>query len=177
MMLAISLTLSLCCMALGDLSHHSWRARHPGREASCPRPLRRHRPERDAGSRDRARSQRTRDRKNHRLRHQHPAVRGINFQPAFHAGRHMQHDPMQRITIPDILKMIEEQTDKKFMVSDFIPVPCCFPTCNSVTYAFIDGRAGHASFTHRQCLRVSGLHHQSGDAGLFTTSGAGSGTL
>src|SRR5258708_21394482 len=22
----------------------------------------------------------------------HPAVRGINFQPAFHAGRHMQHD-------------------------------------------------------------------------------------
>ena len=69
----------------------------------------------------------------------HPAVRGINFQPAFHAGRHMQHDPMQRITIPDIVKMIEEQTDKKFIVSDFIPVPCCFPTCNSVTYAFIDG--------------------------------------
>ena len=57
----------------------------------------------------------------------------------FHAGRHMQHDPMQRITIPDIVKMIEEQTDKKFIVSDFIPVPCCFPTCNSVTYAFIDG--------------------------------------
>ena len=69
----------------------------------------------------------------------HPAVRGINFQPAFHAGRHMQHDPMQRITIPDIVKMIEEQTGKKFIVSDFIPVPCCFPTCNSVTYAFIDG--------------------------------------
>ena len=69
----------------------------------------------------------------------HPAVRGINFQPAFHAGRHMQHDPMQRITIPDIVKMIEDQTDKKFIVSDFIPVPCCFPTCNSVTYAFIDG--------------------------------------
>ena len=33
---------------------------------------------------------------------EHPAVRGINFQPAFHAGRHMQHDPMQRMTIPDI---------------------------------------------------------------------------
>ena len=25
------------------------------------------------------------------------------------------------------------------MVSDFIPVPCCFPTCNAVTYAFVDG--------------------------------------
>jgi uncharacterized radical SAM superfamily Fe-S cluster-containing enzyme len=26
-----------------------------------------------------------------------------------------------------------------FTVSDFVPVPCCFPTCNSVTYALIDG--------------------------------------
>jgi uncharacterized radical SAM superfamily Fe-S cluster-containing enzyme len=70
---------------------------------------------------------------------QHPAVRGINFQPAFHAGRHIQHDPLQRMTIPDILKLIEEQTAGKFLGSDFVPVPCCFPTCNSVTYAFIDG--------------------------------------
>jgi hypothetical protein len=63
----------------------------------------------------------------------------INFQPAFHAGRHLGHDPMQRITIPDILRLIEEQTTGKFVVSDFIPVPCCFPTCNAVTYAFVDG--------------------------------------
>ena len=69
----------------------------------------------------------------------HPAVRGINFQPAFHAGRHMQHDPMTRMTIPDILKLIEAQTGSKFKYTDFVPVPCCFPTCNSVTYAFIDG--------------------------------------
>src|SRR5713101_870302 len=26
---------------------------------------------------------------------QHPAVLGVNFQPAFHAGRHMQHDPLR----------------------------------------------------------------------------------
>jgi uncharacterized radical SAM superfamily Fe-S cluster-containing enzyme len=70
---------------------------------------------------------------------QHPAVRGINFQPAFHAGRHIEHNPMQRMTIPDILRLIEEQTAGKFLASDFVPVPCCFPTCNSVTYAFIDG--------------------------------------
>ena len=69
----------------------------------------------------------------------HPAVRGINFQPAFHAGRHPGHDPMQRMTIPDILRLIEEQTTGRFVVSDFIPVPCCFPTCNAVTYAFVDG--------------------------------------
>ena len=69
---------------------------------------------------------------------EHPAVYGINFQPAFHAGRYMDHDPMQRITIPDILKDVEAQTDGMFQISDFIPVPCCFPTCNSVTYAYID---------------------------------------
>jgi uncharacterized radical SAM superfamily Fe-S cluster-containing enzyme len=69
----------------------------------------------------------------------HPAVRGINFQPAFHAGRHVKHDPMTRITIPDVLNLIESQTSGQFQVSDFIPVPCCFPSCNSVTYAFIDG--------------------------------------
>ena len=70
---------------------------------------------------------------------QHPAVRGINFQPAFHAGRHHQHDPMNRMTIPDVLRLIELQTNGKFMTSDFVPVPCCFPTCNSVTYAFVEG--------------------------------------
>jgi uncharacterized radical SAM superfamily Fe-S cluster-containing enzyme len=70
---------------------------------------------------------------------QHPAIRGINFQPAFHAGRHMRHDPMTRMTIPDIIKLLEEQTAGKFVASDFVPVPCCFPTCNSVTYAFIEG--------------------------------------
>ena len=70
----------------------------------------------------------------------HPAVRGINFQPAFHAGRHTQarpddpHDDSRR-SETDRIADIED----KFLVSDFVPVPCCFPTCNSVTYAFIDG--------------------------------------
>lgn len=68
----------------------------------------------------------------------HPAVKGITFQPAFHAGRHAAHDPMQRITNPDILRRIEEQTEGMFRLSDFVPVPCCFPTCNSVSYAYID---------------------------------------
>jgi 7,8-dihydro-6-hydroxymethylpterin dimethyltransferase len=70
---------------------------------------------------------------------EHPAVRGINFQPAFHAGRFADHDPLQRVTIPDVLRWIEEQTSGLFTVKDFVPVPCCFPTCNSVTYAYVDG--------------------------------------
>ena len=82
---------------------------------------------------------------------EHPAVKGINFQPAFHAGRHdlsgrttdsrlcgPGHDPMQRMTNPDVIRCIQEQTEGMFVQSDFVPVPCCFPTCNSVTYAYID---------------------------------------
>src|SRR5258708_33760440 len=34
---------------------------------------------------------------------------------------------------------METQTAGKFVTSDFVPVPCCFPTCNSVTYAFVEG--------------------------------------
>src|SRR5262249_7528562 len=60
----------------------------------------------------------------------HPAVHGINFQPAFYAGRHSEHDPLLRLTIPDVLAALEEQTSGLFKVSDFVPVPCCFPTCN-----------------------------------------------
>ncbi len=70
---------------------------------------------------------------------QHPAVRGITFQPAFHSGRHIDHQPLERVTIPDIVKGIEQQTEGLFAVHDFVPVPCCFPTCNSVTYALLDG--------------------------------------
>lgn len=69
---------------------------------------------------------------------EHPAIRGITFQPAFHAGRHPSHDPMRRMTIPDIVQLIEAQTGGKFVAGDFVPVPCCFPTCNAVTYAFVE---------------------------------------
>jgi uncharacterized radical SAM superfamily Fe-S cluster-containing enzyme len=69
---------------------------------------------------------------------EHPAIRGITFQPAFHAGRHAPHDPKRRMTIPEIVRLIEVQTKGTFVASDFVPVPCCFPTCNSVTYAFVE---------------------------------------
>ena len=69
----------------------------------------------------------------------HPAVFGVNFQPAFRAQRHLPADPMTRMTIPDVLNALEVQTNGKFKLSDFVPVPCCMPTCNFVTYALLDG--------------------------------------
>lgn len=69
----------------------------------------------------------------------HPAVFGVNFQPAFRAQRHLPADPLTRMTIPDVLKALEVQTAGKFKLTDFVPVPCCMPTCNFVTYALLDG--------------------------------------
>ena len=71
----------------------------------------------------------------------HTAVFGVNFQMAFRAQRHLPADPLERITIPDVLKNLETQTRGLFKLSDFSPVPCCMPTCSFVTYALLDGDA------------------------------------
>ncbi|MBI2906768.1 MAG: radical SAM protein [Chloroflexi bacterium] len=73
---------------------------------------------------------------------EHPAVVGINYQPATFAGRCLDHfDPLRRITVPDVLHALETQTDGLFRVSDFLPVPCPHPTCSACTYAMIhDGQ-------------------------------------
>jgi uncharacterized radical SAM superfamily Fe-S cluster-containing enzyme len=67
----------------------------------------------------------------------HPAVFGVSFQSVFHAQRHLDFDPLQRITTPDILKALEAQTGGLFRLSDFIPIPCCAPTCGFTTYAML----------------------------------------
>lgn len=69
----------------------------------------------------------------------HPAVFGVNFQPAFRAQRHIPADPLERMTIPDVLLRLQEQTNGLIRLDDFVPVPCCMPTCNFVTYAMIEG--------------------------------------
>lgn len=68
-------------------------------------------------------------------------VQGIVYQPVTHTGRHPSFDPLQRMTVPDVIKALVQQTRGQFLVQDFVAVPCCFPTCTSVTYAYIDGRS------------------------------------
>ena len=70
----------------------------------------------------------------------HPAVRGVVFQPVTHVGRHLQFNPMERMTIPDVIHGIVDQTDGLFILKDFVPVPCCFPTCQVNSYALTDGK-------------------------------------
>ncbi len=69
---------------------------------------------------------------------EHPAVRGIAFQPVTHSGRYISFDPMNHITVPDVIHGVADQTQGIFAVSDFVAVPCCHSTCRSTTYAFIE---------------------------------------
>ena len=70
---------------------------------------------------------------------QHPAVKGVVLQPVTHVGRHIDFDPMKRVTIPDVIHGIVDQTNGRFILEDFVPVPCCFPTCQVNSYVFVDG--------------------------------------
>jgi uncharacterized radical SAM superfamily Fe-S cluster-containing enzyme len=55
-------------------------------------------------------------------------VRAVNFQPVSLTGRMSKSEREKyRITIPDAIKRIEEQTDGEIDVDSFFPVPSCVP--------------------------------------------------
>jgi hypothetical protein len=55
-------------------------------------------------------------------------VRGVNFQPIAFTGAASEEDvSRERITIPELLKDIEEQTEGVIRKADFYPVPCVVP--------------------------------------------------
>jgi len=70
---------------------------------------------------------------------EHPAVNGVFFQPVTHSGRHLDFDPLERMTNSDVIAAVAEQLPEWFREDDFIAVPCCSPTCRSATYALYDG--------------------------------------
>ncbi len=90
-------------------------------------------------------------------------VRGVNYQPVSLTGRMKNKDRIKyRITIPDVIKRIEEQTDGQVPREAFYPVPCTVilsnffealmgtpkykmtinPACGMATYVFkdVDGK-------------------------------------
>jgi uncharacterized radical SAM superfamily Fe-S cluster-containing enzyme len=73
----------------------------------------------------------------------HPAVRSVAFQPVTHSGRHVEFDPLTRLTNSDVIELIAGQCPDWFRKDDFFPVPCCFPTCRSITYLLVDRKDDH----------------------------------
>jgi len=63
-------------------------------------------------------------------------ILSLNFQPAAFSGLGggaFAHDPMNRITIPGVIRCIAEQTSV-LRFDDFTPLPCSHPQCVSLTY-------------------------------------------
>ena len=72
---------------------------------------------------------------------EHPAVTGVFFQPVTHSGRFPNgSDPLDKLTNPDVIDAIANQLPHWFRADDFVPVPCCSPTCRSATFALYDGQ-------------------------------------
>lgn len=65
-------------------------------------------------------------------------ILSLMFQPAAYTGyggAHFgPHDPMNVITIPDVVRAIEEQTVGALRKDDFLPLPCSHPSCFGLTY-------------------------------------------
>jgi uncharacterized radical SAM superfamily Fe-S cluster-containing enzyme len=60
-------------------------------------------------------------------------IRCINVQPVSLCGRLPQKErDRMRITIPDFMRLVEEQTEGKIKVSDFYPVPTVVPVSKAV---------------------------------------------
>jgi len=77
-------------------------------------------------------------------------VRCVNVQPVSLCGRLPEQERAKmRITIPDFMKAVEEQTDGKIKVSDFYPVPSVVPVSRAIG-ALKDKR--YVEFTaHHHC--------------------------
>jgi 7,8-dihydro-6-hydroxymethylpterin dimethyltransferase len=71
---------------------------------------------------------------------EHPAVTGVFLQPVTHSGRfRVDSDPLDKLTNSDVIAAIAEQLPEWFRPEDFVPVPCCSPSCRSATFALYDG--------------------------------------
>lgn len=68
---------------------------------------------------------------------ENPAIRGASFQPVAYTGRVDEAEPLNRITLPDVLTNIEKQSGH-LIKTDFVSVPCPHPTCSAVTYVYND---------------------------------------
>jgi uncharacterized radical SAM superfamily Fe-S cluster-containing enzyme len=71
---------------------------------------------------------------------EHPAVTGVFFQPVTHSGRFLaESHPLGKLTNSDVIRAIADQLPMWFRDDDFVPVPCCSPSCRSATFALYDG--------------------------------------
>jgi tetraether lipid synthase len=64
----------------------------------------------------------------------HKNVRLIGMLPAFYSGRYdLAQDPLERMTLSDVVKGIAAGMPGKAVPHDFLPIPCSHPNCGWAT--------------------------------------------
>ncbi len=77
-------------------------------------------------------------------------IRGVNFQPVSLTGRLTTAErDKYRITIPDVIQRIEDQTNGEISKDDFYPVPCTGPITRFIEA--LTGRAHYELSVHFAC--------------------------
>ena len=77
-------------------------------------------------------------------------IRSVNFQPVSLVGRTPREERMKlRITIPDCMQRVEEQTEGEIPVSSWFPIPACTPISDFVEA--ITKRSEYKLTTHFAC--------------------------
>ena len=66
-------------------------------------------------------------------------VTGLTFQPVMDTGRYQHgYSASDRLTLTDVVRALEEQTNGALLRSDFVGLPCSHPDCCALTYGFLD---------------------------------------
>jgi uncharacterized radical SAM superfamily Fe-S cluster-containing enzyme len=97
-------------------------------------------------------------------------IRCVNVQPVSICGRIPQEErEKMRITIPDFMKLCEEQTEGKVKVSDFYPVPTVVPISQAV--GALKNKRYVEFTTHPHCGMATYLFVENGDIAPITRYG------
>lgn len=68
---------------------------------------------------------------------QRPWITGVSFQPATYVGRHLLPETLERrVTFPDVIQALAEQSNGRWRTSDFLPLPCAHPNAHSLSFAY-----------------------------------------
>ncbi|ABL78105.1 tetraether lipid synthase Tes [Thermofilum pendens] len=89
-------------------------------------------------------------------------VRGVNFQPVSIVGRMPRKErDKERVTIPDVIKAIEEQTGGQIKAEDWYPVPSVVPISRFVEA--LTGKPQLAFTTHFACGAATYVWQEDGE--------------
>lgn len=71
----------------------------------------------------------------------HPRMNTVILQPAFHSGRYEHERTSKRLTVGELAREVEKQTEGMFTAEDFGPLPCSSPNCFAMAVGMMrDGK-------------------------------------